>query len=368
MKQNYQILKIVISKYNSVNRLLLFALVFFTGGSEILVAQQTYTFTNAAATGSVGPTQAQINAAYLTTNLNGSVVISPTAGIQTWTVPSNGGYRIECRGGQGVGAYGGRGANMAGDFTLTAGTVLKILVGQKGEMSANTSANAQYGGGGGSYVTNLANVPYVIAGGGGGSFASSFQANSDGTVSASGNSGAAATDMGAGGTAGGGGSGSGSADGGGGLNTNGVGFSAPGIAFINGGTGGTYSFYGVGGFGGGAGTSSYNDTRGGGGGGYSGGGGAHTAGVGAPQGGGGGSYNNGANQLNASGTNTGQGLVLISELCNIKIFSSGTSSVNPSICAGQSLTLTTNAASNYTWSNGNTTNTAIVVSPGLTTT
>ena len=169
MKQNYQILKIVISKYNSVNRLLLFALVFFTGGSEILVAQQTYTFTNAAATGSVGPTQAQINAAYLTTNLNGSVVISPTAGIQTWTVPSNGGYRIECRGGQGVGAYGGRGANMAGDFTLTAGTVLKILVGQKGEMSANTSANAQYGGGGGSYVTNLANVPYVIAGGGGGS-------------------------------------------------------------------------------------------------------------------------------------------------------------------------------------------------------
>ena len=36
-------------------------------------AQFTYTFTNAGATGETGPTQAQINSAYASTNLNGAV-------------------------------------------------------------------------------------------------------------------------------------------------------------------------------------------------------------------------------------------------------------------------------------------------------
>jgi hypothetical protein len=362
MKQNYQTFTFLKWIKNYVNKVYLF-FILAAGSPGIFYSQMTYTFTNASATGSLGPTQSQINTAYASTNLNGSVVIpTGTPGIQTWTVPSTMGYRIEARGGQGFGTYGGRGAIIAGDFTLTAGTVLKILVGQKAEASSNSSAYNEYGGGGGSFVTNLSNVPYVVAGGGGGSFATSFQANSDGTVSTSGNSGANATDIGAGGTSGNGGTGAAYADGGGGLlSSGGGGFSAPGIAFVSGGTGG--SLYGQGGFGGGAGTSSYNDTRGAGGGGYSGGGGAHTAGVGAPQGGGGGSYNNGVNQTNTTGGNTGQGLVIISELCNIRIYSSGSNSVAPSICSGNSLTLTTNAVSNYTWSNGNTTSTMIVVSP-----
>ena len=60
---------------------------------------------------------------------------------------------------------------------------------------------------------------------------------------------------------------------------------------------------------------------------------------------------------------TGNGMVIITELCSVKIYASGSNSINPAICSGNSLTLTTTAASNYTWSNGNTTTTSIVVSP-----
>lgn len=328
--------------------------------SNLLNAQQTYTFTPAAATGSAGPTQAMVNSAYAATNLSGSVTVN-TQGIQEFTIPISGNYRIIATGGQGWGTYGGRGASIAGDFSLTAGTVLKIVVGQLAGAPLN-SLN-QYGGGGGSFVTYTNNVPLIVAGGGGGSWATSFQANSDGTVVTSGNpglNGAAAN--GAGGTAGGGGATASSADGGGGLTGNGGG-SAPGLAFVNGAWGGANR--GQGGFGGGGGTSSWDNQRGGGGGGYSGGGAsAHSSSSGGnPQGGGGGSYNNGANQTNVSGVNLGDGRVIIQELCSIKITASGTNSLNPVLCAGNSLTLTTNAISNYSWSNGNTTSSVIVVSP-----
>ena len=54
---------------------------------------QTYTFTNAGAEGREGPTQAQIDANYSGTNLAGKVTIN-TRGIQEWTVPAGGIYRI----------------------------------------------------------------------------------------------------------------------------------------------------------------------------------------------------------------------------------------------------------------------------------
>jgi hypothetical protein len=119
----------------------------------VLNAQQTYTFTNANATGQTGPTQLQINSAYAATNLNGAVTVN-SVGVQQWTVPVSGGYRIQAFGAQGGGAnYSGLGANMTGDFTLTAGTVLRILVGQSGG-----SGNQLHGsGGGGSFVTNITN-------------------------------------------------------------------------------------------------------------------------------------------------------------------------------------------------------------------
>ncbi len=338
--------------------------------SNTAIAQQSYTFTNAGATGSLGPLAANIATAYAASNLTGSVAISPTPGVQTFTIPTTMGYRIQAFGAQGYGPFGGRGASMAGDFTLTAGTVLKILVGQMGVLSANASANFQYGGGGGSYVTNLANVPYVVAGGGGGSWAGSFGGLSDGTVTANGNPGTNGNTMGIGGINGNGGSPGNSGDGGAGIIGDGISSNVnavPAKSFINGGTGGTYLTYGVGGFGGGGGTSSFNNTRGGGGGGYSGGGGTDGGGAGTPLGGGGGSWNAGINQTNTSGANIGQGRVVITELCNVRITSSGTNSLNPSICAGTSLTLTTNAVSGYSWSTGNTTNSVIVVSPSVST-
>jgi hypothetical protein len=63
---------------------------------------------------------------------------------------------------------------------------------------------------------------------------------------------------------------------------------------------------------------------------------------------------------------TGNGLVIIRELCNITLAANG-SFVNNAICAGNSVTLSTNAISNYSWSTG-ATSSVIVVSPAVTTT
>src|ERR1044071_8871287 len=104
--------------------------------STVINAQSTYTFTSAGLTGPTGPSQGQINTAYASTNLNNSVTV--TNGIQSFTIPTSGPYRITAIGGQG--AYnGGYGARISGDFTLTAGTVLKILVGQAGLSQVNGS-------------------------------------------------------------------------------------------------------------------------------------------------------------------------------------------------------------------------------------
>ena len=71
-------------------------------------AQNSYTFSTAGATGQFGPTQVQLDAQYIGTNLQGAVTSSN--GIQLWTVPSTGMYSIEATGGQGYGSFGGRGA------------------------------------------------------------------------------------------------------------------------------------------------------------------------------------------------------------------------------------------------------------------
>lgn len=59
---------------------------------------------------------------------------------------------------------------------------------------------------------------------------------------------------------------------------------------------------------------------------------------------------------------TGHGRVHITELCNITLSTSASGSVDAIICSGQSLTLTTNAVSGYSWSTGQTTS-SIVVAP-----
>ena len=56
-----------------------------------------WTFTNAGAEGSHGPTQSQINSSYLGTSLHEKVTIN-TQGIQEWSVPVSGTYKIEAWG------------------------------------------------------------------------------------------------------------------------------------------------------------------------------------------------------------------------------------------------------------------------------
>ena len=89
-------------------------------------------------------------------------------GIQYWTVPKSGSYRIFAYGGDALERSGGKGAIIGGTFTLERGEIIRILVGQRPE-PYNTSNG---GGGGGTFVVR---APYntdssilVIAGGGGG--------------------------------------------------------------------------------------------------------------------------------------------------------------------------------------------------------
>lgn len=298
---------------------------------------QTYTFTNATATGISGPTQAQITAAYTGTPLAGAV--TSTAGIQTWTVPTSGLYKIEATGAKGYGPFAGRGAYMSGYFTLTAGTQLKILVGQQGGCCVSSGTN-QYGGGGGTFVTTNTNTPLIIAGGGGGANGnSSILPNSDASITTNGNAGNG-TSSGVGGTNGNGGAGISSAGGGGGLLTDGgaLGGDPGGFAFVNGGEGGTAvgTSGGWGGFGGGGGADSWDNRRGGGGGGYSGGGGAGSSTGGQEVGGGGGSFNSGVGQVNTAGAGTGHGLVVITAVPPIanNTGASAITSPNATICPG----------------------------------
>ncbi len=365
MRKTYKSIKLRIGCLELKKRAILFS-VFSTIFIGAFHAQQSFTFTPCGATGGSGPTQTQVNNTYSTGNsLNGSVSIS-VQGIQQFTIPTTGIWKIEARGASGYPfGIGGRGAIIYGEYSLTAGTVLKVAVGQQGQVNP-ASGTLQFGGGGGSFVSLLNNTPLIVAGGGGGSHASSYAASSaDGTVSTSGNS-AVGTAAGAGGTAGSGGVAASSANGGAGFYGDGGGTTGPASSFTNGAAGGNagaiaYANGGIGGFGGGGGTQSWNNNRGGGGGGYSGGGGGQ---LGQPScwGGGGGSYNGGSNQTNTSGANTfSDGLVIITEGCNINITATGLSTGN-SLCSGNSVTLTTNAVSNYSWSNGATTQ-SIVISP-----
>ncbi|MDP6651419.1 MAG: fibronectin type III domain-containing protein, partial [Gammaproteobacteria bacterium] len=266
----------------------------------------TLTFTNCGQTGREGPSQSQVNSAYSGTALEGQVTVS--GGIQEWTVPFDGPYTIEVWGAEGGSAtsyssYPGNGARMKGDFELTAGTVLKILVGQEGE-----DKNYNGGGAGGTFVTTSDNSPLIIAGGGAGAAQSTNYSGANATTSESGQNSSQGYSGGSGGY--GGSTHSYGSSGGGGLlgdGADGYSYCSPGLAFINGGAGGDHcnSQAGEGGFGGGGGSDYCSYDASGGGGGYSGGAGCNNAG------GGGGSYNAGENQDNSSGVNTGHGQVVI---------------------------------------------------------
>lgn len=285
------------------------------------ILSQSYTFTPCGATGRYGPSQTQVTNSYSNTNLNGAVTVSN--GVQTWTVPGTGIYRIAAsgaRGGFGFGIYAGNGARMEGNFFFTAGQVLKIMVGQLGE------TGYVGGGGGGSFVTDNSNNPFVVAGGGGGGPLWTYTNSttnlgaSTGTGGVNGASGLTVLTAGLGGAnANGGGVSpnytSNVGSGGGGFSGNGSDGnpSTGGLSFLNGGIGGagttnTPNIGGSGGFGGGGGADVTLNSGGGGGGGYAGGGGGDYVGGG----GGGGSYNTGSSQTNIANDNSGNGFVVIS--------------------------------------------------------
>jgi len=307
------------------------------------IAQFSYTFTNAGATGAEGPTQAQLNAAYTSTNLSGSVV--SLAGIQRWVVPASGTYTIQANGAQGGGNAGGQGASMEGEFILSAGDTLFIIAGQMGE----TFNSINHAGGGASYVVRgSANNILVIAGGGGG--ATTSGATTGGTININGQDGAGGS-QGLGGTNGQGGNGA-SCRGGGGagwLSAGTVGgcggaSGQGGIPFSLGGEGGGITSTGAeGGFGGGGSSEGTNGswTYCGGGGGYSGGGGGSGSAT-TFRGGGGGSINNGVNQVNLSASNSGHGTVVITALTSPAPNNAGVNMfvnpamVNNTICEGTS--------------------------------
>jgi len=289
-------------------------------------ASPVYSFTNAGATGRNGPTQAQVNSAYTATTLAGAVTISGS-GVQLWTVPTTGNYRIQAIGAGGGGTKGGNGASMTGEFSLTSGAVLKVVVGQTGV--GVSDGNSRSGGGGGSYVATNANSPLIVGGGGGGaaltgtgwnpSFGGDGSTNPSPGLTSGGSSGTGESGCGGKGQGGAGfnSNGSGSVT----TNANGVAVS-PAQAFVNGsigGTGGsdqcsnTIGGMAFGGFGGGGG----GGNGGGGGGGYFGGtGGDNQAPTGQyDSGDGGGSFNSGSNQTNQVASNRNQnGSVTITSL------------------------------------------------------
>jgi hypothetical protein len=224
-----------------------------------------------------------------------------TGTIQTWVVPSTGDYSIQAigaKGGPSNALLGGLGASIYGEFVLTAGHTIKILVGQDGSWPGTGSSG---GGGGGSFVYNQTTATLLIAAGAGGgsvggfpgsnaslSIYSSAPANSPNSISTNG-------------AGGGAGSGSNGGSGGAGWLANGTSSSQSqgGFRFLDpslpgrGGNQGTCAAGGgVGGFGGGGGGEWCSQGSSGGGGGYSGG---WSGGSQATAAGGGASFNGGTN-------------------------------------------------------------------------
>lgn len=150
----------------------------------------SFTFQTSGLTGRLGPTSAQLLSYYDTTTypwLNNTAffdVDSSAQGVQMFTIPVSGTYRIWAVGASGGYSYDttrtdrvGRGASVAADFDFTKGDVLRIVVGQKGRPVSTSNPDGPLtgqaynsGGGGGSFVfyTLSDTEPLLVAGGGGG--------------------------------------------------------------------------------------------------------------------------------------------------------------------------------------------------------
>jgi len=289
---------------------------------DVLYPFTSFNFSSAGIAGTAGPSLATLKTFYNTSSfpwIDNTNYFNSTDGIQLWTVPVTGTYRITAaggRGGQGNSGTPGLGAIMQGDFSLVINQKIKIAVGQ------TASSTGFGGGGGGTFVVNntvgaaTTSDILVIAGGGGSSAGSGGPSQpqfTNATLSDPANSSASWTQFltdNNGGTGGNGGGSFGGQGGGGGFLTNGA--NAEGIggkSFLNGLAGGPNPGFGqAGSFGGGGSTRQF----GAGGGGFSGGGGSGQSSAGG-NGGGGSSLNNGSNQSNSIG-NGSSGFVIIVKL------------------------------------------------------
>ena len=230
---------------------------------------------------------------------------------------------IGAQGGNGTGSTtGGLGASLQGDFSVTPGEILTILVGQRG---GDGVVEAGGGGGGGSFVWRGMGVAaltlsslLIAAGAGGGGGDVDDTTGFPGRDAMTGPNGTGGNPQGGAGGVNGMGGGAGAESGGGaGIFSDGgdpgSGNAQGGTAINAGGAGGTginlVGFIGGnGGFGGGGGAGD----GGGGAGGFSGGGGGNALSGSDAGGGGGGSFNAGSNQINMAGVGTGNGQVTIS--------------------------------------------------------
>ena len=298
-------------------------------GNGSLYTFSDVTLTSGGATGRFGPTLTQAksgatSSGTITWKDNTEYFNVTATGIILWKVPATATYRIEVWGAQGGGGgyTGGFGARMRGDFSLTQGQVIQILVGQRGHDTGYCA-----GGGGGTFVALGSNrstaSPLIIAGGGGGGGNSGGVGRGGVTTTDGSPSSGYGGGSGISGTNGNGGSGSN-----GGWGESGAGFLTDStssksvwsatrdtsciLSFKNGGRGaspwpsGSGSCISAGGGFGGGGGGGCNG--GGGGGGYSGGGGGGC---------GGGSYNIGTNQSNSDATKSGHGQVTITLVAQI---------------------------------------------------
>jgi hypothetical protein len=281
-------------------------------GSQTITFQfnqppQLYTFSSVSfnpggASGPYGPNINQMRSGAGNPSWASQYINHNGAGILYWTVPSTGNYRISAYGAGGGrsnswGQRGGYGAYQRGDYALTQGEVLHIVVGQRGQDNSYDG-----GGGGGSYVMKSNGTPMIIGGGGGGGAPSGGGDRDAQTSQQSSNNWAGYTSN----------SGQGGRQwcstpgGGGGVYSNGCG-SWYGRGFQQGSYGSlSYSVYG--GFGGGGGGGQTNGA--GGGGGYSGGNASPWSYFGA----GAGSYNGGTNTSNSRSWSSGDGQVQITKL------------------------------------------------------
>ena len=159
---------------------------FDTNASQVigdaLFTFTSFTFTTPLPQDPFAPTQAQVTgqAAYSSASFIPSY-FSVIGGVQYWTVPKSGTYRIEAAGASGnhrLGAsYCGKGAKIRGDVALTKGDVLAILPGQQNPSHISGTRN-WHGGAGGTFVAKIASpssltpvnsYPLIVAGGGSGS-------------------------------------------------------------------------------------------------------------------------------------------------------------------------------------------------------